>query len=300
MPVFDAFGALEHGVGSFGDVGRWCSGAVAEPPDNEPASGDTKEETMPTSVLLAILAGAGLLALAPALVRRYDADERLAEDRENSSARVLERGGRDDDDATAEQSTSDEDEVDAASDGPEPSTAREATPGGWERCGTQQAKSVLLERSGRDEERRDMAVSQAQLRSWWRRRHRRVLFVLIAVSLLELLGVVLVGPGFWFGFAVSLGLLLAFVRYLRLRVVRHNHQQRPRTSALASERQVYVPPQVERDRAEPVSIDSKSDRDGADASTLEDSEPVPAEPTAPSRRRTGGIRGRSYESPANL
>ena len=33
---------------------------------------------MPTSVLLAVLTAAGLLALAPALVRRYDATERLA------------------------------------------------------------------------------------------------------------------------------------------------------------------------------------------------------------------------------
>jgi len=33
---------------------------------------------VPTSVLLAVLAAAGLLALAPALVRRYDATERLA------------------------------------------------------------------------------------------------------------------------------------------------------------------------------------------------------------------------------
>ncbi|MFJ6954376.1 hypothetical protein [Micromonospora aurantiaca (nom. illeg.)] len=48
---------------------------------------------MPTSVLLAVLAAAGLLALAPALVRRYDATERL----------VAERGV-----STPEWSTSDE------------------------------------------------------------------------------------------------------------------------------------------------------------------------------------------------
>ena len=43
---------------------------------------------MPTSVLLAVLAAAGLLALAPALVRRYDATERLVAERALSTARA--------------------------------------------------------------------------------------------------------------------------------------------------------------------------------------------------------------------
>src|SRR5690242_21041749 len=46
---------------------------------------------VPTSVLLAVLAAASLLALAPALVRRYDATERLAAERTTSTARVLAR-----------------------------------------------------------------------------------------------------------------------------------------------------------------------------------------------------------------
>jgi hypothetical protein len=49
---------------------------------------------VPTSVLLAVLAAAGLLALAPALVRRYDATERLAAERAQSAARVLDRRRR--------------------------------------------------------------------------------------------------------------------------------------------------------------------------------------------------------------
>ncbi|MQA26885.1 MAG: hypothetical protein GEU94_15815, partial [Micromonosporaceae bacterium] len=49
---------------------------------------------MPTSVLLAVLAAAGLLALAPALVRRYDATERLVAERASSTARVLSRRRR--------------------------------------------------------------------------------------------------------------------------------------------------------------------------------------------------------------
>jgi hypothetical protein len=54
----------------------------------------TKWGVVPTSVLLAVLAAAGLLALAPALVRRYDATERLAAERAQSTARVLERKRR--------------------------------------------------------------------------------------------------------------------------------------------------------------------------------------------------------------
>lgn len=49
---------------------------------------------MPTSVLLAVLAAAGLLALAPALVRRYDATERLVAERALSTARVIDRHRR--------------------------------------------------------------------------------------------------------------------------------------------------------------------------------------------------------------
>src|SRR5436309_16134251 len=49
---------------------------------------------VPTSVLLAVLAAAGLLALAPALVRRYDATERLAAERALSTARVIDRRRR--------------------------------------------------------------------------------------------------------------------------------------------------------------------------------------------------------------
>ncbi|HEX5595043.1 MAG TPA: hypothetical protein VFX61_03335, partial [Micromonosporaceae bacterium] len=49
---------------------------------------------VPTSVLLAVLAAAGLLALAPALVRRYDATERLVAERAQSTARVLPRRRR--------------------------------------------------------------------------------------------------------------------------------------------------------------------------------------------------------------
>ena len=49
---------------------------------------------MPTSVLLAVLAAAGLVALAPALTRRYDASERVAAERATTTARVIARRRR--------------------------------------------------------------------------------------------------------------------------------------------------------------------------------------------------------------
>ncbi|GAA4911599.1 hypothetical protein LX16_2538 [Stackebrandtia albiflava] len=250
---------------------------------------------MPTSVLLAVLAGAGLLALAPALVRRYDADERIAADREESQARVLDRTekGHTGTGATpADPPAAETGEADPDTDVQDPATPDPAARR-WERSGARVAGSVTLSpdapaTTGREE----VTVTSAQLRTWWQRRHRRVLYVLLALVLIELVGVVVVGPGFWLGVGVSLALLLLFVRFLRQRAVRlaGERARRPRT---AERRSVYVPPQPELTPAE----DDDSTPDGLVPGF--DSE-EPAEPEPPVRRRTGGIRGRSYESPANL
>lgn len=124
------------------------------------------------------------------------------------------------------------------------------------------------------------------LRAWWQRRYRRVLYVLLALNLAELLGVIFIGPGFWIGTAVSMALLLVFLRFLR---VRAREQQRRRRPAARVPRQVSAEPEPE--PGEPEAYEDDYEESDAEA------EPV-AE--APSRRRTGGIRGRSYESPANL
>jgi hypothetical protein len=50
-------------------------------------------------------------------------------------------------------------------------------------------------------------------------RRRRVLLALIALNLVEALGALLVGPGFWIGFTVSFTVLLADLVYLRHRAV---------------------------------------------------------------------------------
>jgi hypothetical protein len=50
-------------------------------------------------------------------------------------------------------------------------------------------------------------------------RRRRVFVALILLNLVELAGVLLVGPGFWIGFSVAFVVLLADVVYLRRRAV---------------------------------------------------------------------------------
>ncbi|MGH8876927.1 MAG: hypothetical protein ACRD0P_06255 [Stackebrandtia sp.] len=259
---------------------------------------------MPTSVLLAVLAGAGLLALAPALVRRYDADERIAADREASTARVLDREanrGRngplnpptDSESATIDDLLESDDDEESALRSETPAVEPEARPGRrtrWERRGARRAESVLLgaerqEAKGRYEQ-QEVPVASARLRAWWQRRYRRVLYVLLALNFAELLGVIFLGPGFWLGVAISVTLLVVFLRFLRVRARR---QQRRRPA-------VRVPSQ---NREEPELPEAEYEPEYAEEDDIPDEESVPVA-EAPSRRRTGGIRGRSYESPANL
>src|SRR5439155_4611334 len=67
------------------------AGYAAVASNNNDVISSTGGVRVPTSVLLAVLAAAGLLALAPALVRRYDATERLVAERALSTARVIDR-----------------------------------------------------------------------------------------------------------------------------------------------------------------------------------------------------------------
>lgn len=244
---------------------------------------------MPTSVLLAVLAGAGLLALAPALVRRYDADERrLAAEQEESRARVLERRSKPDP-ASSERPES---PLDAET--PQPEEPAVMSPPDDPDASVRLTPAVVDPAVHNKE----VSVPSARLRAWWRKRHRRVLYVLLLLNLVELAGVVLVGPGFWIGFGVSVILLVVFVRFLRMRAVRDAAADRRRV-VVAEQRQVYVPSKSEED-TEPAAIEA----DPVESPTglvpgFDEEEPAGTEP-APSRRRTGGIRGRSYESPANL
>jgi hypothetical protein len=165
---------------------------------------------VPTSVLLAVLAAAGLLALAPALVRRYDATERIAVERATSTARVLTRRRR-------QRSVP----------GPVPimpprflgtfRSERNPLPRARNAGSSGSARASGGGRSGdravgRTGQRRTPAAAALY-------RRRRVFLALVLLNVAELAGVFLVGPGFWTGFAVSFAVLLADLIYLRRQAV---------------------------------------------------------------------------------
>jgi hypothetical protein len=154
---------------------------------------------LPTSVLLAVLAAAGLLALAPALVRRYDATERLEAERARPTARVLSRTRR-------RRTVPGRRPVNpprvllptvrvAAPPTPIPVSAPPLS---------------LIPRSAPPARRPTRPRYSTAVY-----RRRRVLAALLLLNAVELIGVAAVGPGFWVGFAVTGTLLLAFVVHLR-------------------------------------------------------------------------------------
>jgi hypothetical protein len=173
---------------------------------------------LPTSVLLAVLAAAGLLALAPALVRRYDAAERLEAERARSTARVLSRtrrrrtvpGRRPVNPPRVLVPTLRVATPPPAADPPEPGAG----------SGAGRSVPIRPERL-----RRGLAIvprSAPPARRPARPRYspavyrrRRVLAALVLLNVVELVGVVAVAPGFWVGLAVTGTLLLAYVVHLR-------------------------------------------------------------------------------------
>ncbi|QSB05921.1 hypothetical protein [Natronoglycomyces albus] len=370
---------------------------------------------MPASILLAVLAATGLLLLAPALVRRYDADERLMADRANSGARLLERtpstsnmprqgpinpptpatrnavgrstvpaathaelaedAGRSDEGSSLSWPPSPwDDQRPTFSDSFEYETAQEAfrptegggdslvaqadapthheldkrnrlndaastgRPRGWERRGCRSGQSVRLEtdQPATAEDHTDMR-NQARLRAqraqWWRARHRKVLYVLLALLFIELIGVIIVGPGFWVGVVVSAILLGCYVALLRAKVLARQRSRAAHPSrGLSSQRPTYVPAQETAHDLDEAQAHSEIDDHAASPEDLADEtelpegeyedeydEPEPQvrqlRPTGsllfgddgetdsvsapPDRRHSGAIRGRSYESPAS-
>lgn len=192
---------------------------------------------MPTSVLLAVLAAAGLLALAPALVRRYDATERLVAERAQSTARVLERRRRG-----------------RSVPGRRPVnpprvlvvTLRAATP----RSSSVRPVSAMPV-SARPVSARPLSARQypaARRRPRPRRgsaamyRRRRVLTSLVLLNAVELAGVAMVGPGFWVSVTVTGTLLVVYVVHLRSRALEDRRRRRAdaREAAWLAARQAEV------------------------------------------------------------
>lgn len=153
---------------------------------------------MPTSVLLAVLVAAGLLALAPALTRRYDATERVEAERASSTARVLSRRRR-------------------------LRTVPGRRPLNPPSFLTRSVPSLRPARRVPSPPRRVVRARPTALH-----RRRRVFLALILLNLIELAGVLLVGPGFWIGFSVSFTVLLADLVYLRQRALASARLRRSR------------------------------------------------------------------------
>ncbi|MFI5840739.1 hypothetical protein ACIA8K_13620 [Catenuloplanes sp. NPDC051500] len=183
---------------------------------------------MPTSVLLAVLAAAGLLALAPALVRRYDATERQVAERAQSTARVLERRRRrrtvpgrrpinpprhllPPDSGAAETSVpSSPDHAGLSSSAP---------PSGW-RGRRRTLRAVPDGARPRRRRRRPRRHATAITR------RRRVLAALMLLNGVELIGVAVVGPGFWISVSVTGVLLAVYVVHLRNRAIDERRRRR--------------------------------------------------------------------------
>ena len=166
---------------------------------------------MPTSVLLAVLAAAALLALAPALVRRYDTTERLLADRVESIARVVVRCG--------------------ASSGRRRRTVpgpRPINPPTWFVLPSdlEPARSGNARPPGTGVRRRPQPLAVY--------RRRRVLTALGLLNLAEVGGVAFVGPGFWIGFAVSASLMLVYLIHLRFNAVRSRRERVRQARRLAA------------------------------------------------------------------
>jgi hypothetical protein len=215
---------------------------------------------VPTSVLLAVLAAAGLLALAPALVRRYDATERLIAERAHSTARILERKrktrtvpGR-----------------------------RPVNPPSW--------LSPAPLHVVRDHER--ATPRKPQLRPAIYRR-RQVLAALVLLNMVQLLGVTLVGPGFWISLSVTLAMLMLYLSHLRGQALRMARRRRAeaRQTAWLLEQQAQVRLAQERRalaRREAARLLEEELQRAAVSST-----PVP---TISYRPQAGRVRGKAYEA----
>lgn len=251
---------------------------------------------MPTSVLLAVLAAAGLLALAPALVRRYDATERLAAERASSTARVLQRrrrlrtvpGRRPVNPGRRYVVTSRTLTGDPA---PVSATPTPAPP-------SRRLRLVQARRPSRRP-----PVRRRQTPAVVRR--RRVFAALLLLNVIELIGVLAVGPGFWISFAVTGTLLGIYLVHLRNRAIADKHRrhieareaawlaarqaevrrEQARRAAARREAQRRLAAQKEAVRRAAMGLD----RDPTDL-------PAAVNGGSVSYRRGGGLRGRAYEA----
>ncbi|WP_179266409.1 hypothetical protein [Asanoa hainanensis] len=258
---------------------------------------------VPTSVLLAVLAAAGLLALAPALVRRYDATERLVAERALSTARVLSRRrrrrtvpGRRPIRGSRAVVPPLRPEVPVSA--PPVSAPPVSAPPFARRSPRLRAvpPGVMARPT-----RRQRPAARRHATAIYRR--RRVLAALILLNLVELVGVFLVGPGFWVGVAVTGTLLLVYLAHLRSRALadRARRRQQARRAAWLAARQAEV--RAEQARRAEVRREQQrrlaAQREAVRRAAMGLDRPADLPPAATgsvSYRRAGGLRGRPYEA----
>ncbi|MGW4466865.1 divisome protein SepX/GlpR [Micromonospora sp. NBC_01796] len=263
---------------------------------------------VPASVLLAVLAAAGLLAFAPALVRRYDATERLVAERAQSTARVLQRRrrrrtvpGRQPVNPSRVLTVTLRGDLSGANNPvygmADPVSAPPAT-------GRRASRLRAVPRSGSRPRRRPPV--QRHTPAVYRR--RRVFAALLLLNLAELIGVIAVSPGFWISFAVTGALLAAYVVHLRNRAIAGRRRRRiqAREAAWLAARQA----EVRREQARRAAARREAQRRLAAqreavrraAMGLDRPDDLPAAASggraraSVSYRRSGGLRGRPYEA----
>jgi hypothetical protein len=134
-------------------------------------------------------------------------------------------------------------------------------------------------------------------------RRRRVFASLLLLNVVELIGVVAVGPGFWVGFAVTATLLATYTVHLRNRALHERRRRRAqaREAAWLAARQA----EVRREQARRAAARKETQRRlaaqrealrraalGVDRGDL----PAAASGGSVSYRRAGGLRGRAYQA----
>lgn len=210
---------------------------------------------MPTSVLLAVLAAAGLLALAPALVRRYDTTERQVAEREWSTARVLTRrrrrctvpGRHPVNPPRRAPDTAAHGDTRAQAGTPQPAARRAPSARrdhrraagirrrrrAWRRL--RQGPLGRLLRARPILSRPAAELSPDQRRRWWRYHRRRILVLLLAVLVIEL-AVGLLAPASFVAAGGTVLLLGAYLVHLRNRALGEARRRREELRRLAEER----------------------------------------------------------------
>ncbi|MFC6015088.1 hypothetical protein ACFP2T_02610 [Plantactinospora solaniradicis] len=267
---------------------------------------------VPASVLLAVLAAAGLLALAPALVRRYDATERLAAERAQSTARVLQRRrrrrsvpGRKPMNPSRSRIVTLRAEVPPAG-SPAADPAAGDSPVSGPPASTRRSRRLraVPQNAGRARRRRPPARHTPAVY-----RRRRVFAALLLLNLVELIGVVVVSPGFWISFSVTGSLLGAYLVHLRGRAIADRRRRRAeaREAAWLAARQAEVRraqarrAQARREAQRRLAAQREMVRRAALGMNRNADLPPAASgggraAASVSYRRAGGLRGRPYEA----